>query len=163
MLLKLHKFGKLKKSSDATKTTTCHTNEMSTIVQQFTSNDTLIPTPNFLYTKDEIIKKLVETQITVLNTISAKSNSQHSNTLNQCSSFLPSNSPNENSPNKKQLASQEQQDPAIGRPCSSQLQEISHPIQMRHQRSEQNITMESIYGAIYWKISPNQIFVNILT
>ena len=31
-----------------------------------------------LCTKDEIIKKLVETQNTVLNTISAKSNNQHS-------------------------------------------------------------------------------------
>ena len=41
-------------------------------------------------TKDEIIKKLVETQNTVLNTISAKSNNQHSNTLNQSSSSLPS-------------------------------------------------------------------------
>ena len=90
MLLKLHKFGNLKKPSDVTKTTTCHTNEMSTIVQLFTSDNTLIPTPNFLYMKDEIIKKLFESP--VLNTISAKSNNQHSNTLNQCSSFLPSNS-----------------------------------------------------------------------
>ena len=110
MLLKLHKFGNLKKPSDATKTTTCYTNEMSTIVQLFTSDNTLIPTPNFLYMKDEIIKKLFETQGPVLNTISAKSNNQHSSTLNQCSSFLPSNSPNENSHNKKRLASQEQQD-----------------------------------------------------
>ena len=36
-----------------------------------------------LCTKDEIIKKLVETQSTVLNTISAKANNQHSNTQNQ--------------------------------------------------------------------------------
>ena len=43
-----------------------------------------------LCTKDEIIKKLVETQNTVPNTISAKSNNQHSNTLNQSSSSLPS-------------------------------------------------------------------------
>ena len=38
--------GSLGKSSDETKITTCHTNEMSTIVQQFTSDDTLIPNPN---------------------------------------------------------------------------------------------------------------------
>ena len=44
-----------------------------------------------LCTNDEIIKKLVETQNTVLNTISAKYNNQHSNTLNQSSSFLLSN------------------------------------------------------------------------
>ena len=31
-----------------------------------------------LYTKDEIIKKLVETENAILNTISAKSNNQHS-------------------------------------------------------------------------------------
>ena len=55
-------------------------------------------------TKDEIIKKLVETQNTVLNTISAKANNQHSNTQNQCSSSLTSNSLNENSHNTKQLA-----------------------------------------------------------
>ena len=42
-----------------------------------------------LCTKDEIIKKLVGNQNTVLNTISAKSNNQHSNTLNQSSSTLP--------------------------------------------------------------------------
>ena len=145
--------GNLQKSSVETKTT-CHKNEMSTIVQQFTSDDTLIPIPNDIHTpiteshrtsisvssidesfqklefkicelnksvnyelallnkkleffseylnklvnssltsqqeksleentsllknnlstKDEIIKKLVETQNTVLNTISAKSN-----------------------------------------------------------------------------------------
>ena len=40
-----------------------------------------------LCTKDEIIKKLLETHNTVLSTISAKSNNQHSNTLNQSSSF----------------------------------------------------------------------------
>ena len=34
-------------------------------------------------TKDEIIKKLVETLNIVLATISTKSNNQHSNTLNQ--------------------------------------------------------------------------------
>ena len=54
-----------------------------------------------LCTKDEIIKKLVETQNTVLNTISAKSNNQHSNILNQSSSSLPSNNLNENSHNTK--------------------------------------------------------------
>ena len=51
--------------------------------------------------KDEIIKKLVETQNRVLNTISAKSNNQHSNILNQSSSSLPSNNLNENSHNTK--------------------------------------------------------------
>ena len=40
-----------------------------------------------LCTKDQIIKKLVETHNTVLNTIPANSNNQHSNTLNQSSSF----------------------------------------------------------------------------
>ena len=49
--------------------------------------------------KEEIIKKLVETQNTVLNTISAKSNNQHSNILNQSSFSLPSNNLNENSHN----------------------------------------------------------------
>ena len=33
-------------SSDETKITTHHTNEMSTIVQQFTSDDKLVPIPN---------------------------------------------------------------------------------------------------------------------
>ena len=42
--------GNLDKSSDETKITTCHTNEMSTIVQQFTSDDTLIPIPNDIHT-----------------------------------------------------------------------------------------------------------------
>ena len=51
--------------------------------------------------KDEIIKKLVETQNTVLNTISAKSINQHSSILNQSSSSLPSNNLNENSHNTK--------------------------------------------------------------
>ena len=50
-------------------------------------------------TKDEIIKKLDETQSTVLNTISAKANNQHSNTQNESSSSLPSNSLNEKSHN----------------------------------------------------------------
>ena len=31
------------------------------------------------------------------------------------------------------------------RPCSSQLQEISHTIQTHHQRSERNIAMKNIY------------------
>ena len=84
--------------------------------------------------KDQIIKKLVETQSTVLDTISAKSNNQHSNTLNQSSFSLPSNSFDENSHNTKQFASQEQQDPHMAIPCSSQLQVIAHPIQTHHQR-----------------------------
>ena len=208
--------GNLEKSSDATKITTCHTNEMSTIVHQFTSDDTPIPIPNDFYTpitenhrtsvsifsihesfqklelkiceltksvnyelallnkkmdsfseylnklvnssqssqqekslketisvlkknlctKEEIIKKLVETQNTVLNTISAKSNNQHSNTFNQSSSSFPSNSLTENSHNTKSLALQEQQHPPIARPCSSQLQKISHPSPTHHQKSE---------------------------
>ena len=41
--------------------------------------------------EDEIIKKLVETQNTVFNTISAKSNNQYSNTLNQSGSSLKEN------------------------------------------------------------------------
>ena len=40
----------LEKSSDATKITTCHTNEMSAIVQQFISDDTLIRIPNNIHT-----------------------------------------------------------------------------------------------------------------
>ena len=99
-----------------------------------------------LCTKDEIIKKLVETQNTFLNTISAKYNNQHSNTLNQSSSFLLSkNNLHQNPHNTKQLASQEPQDPPIARPCSSQLQEISHTTQTHHQRPEQNIAMKNIY------------------
>ena len=42
--------GNLEKSSDATKITTCDANKMSAIVQQFTSDDTLIPIPNDIYT-----------------------------------------------------------------------------------------------------------------
>ena len=38
------------KSSDATKITTCHANEMSAIAQQFISDDTLIPIPNDIHT-----------------------------------------------------------------------------------------------------------------
>ena len=40
----------LEKSSDPTKITTCHTNEMSAIVQQFISDDSLIPIPNDIHT-----------------------------------------------------------------------------------------------------------------
>ena len=96
--------------------------------------------------KDEIINKLVETQNTVLNTVSANYNNQHSNTLNQSSSSLTSNNLNENSHNTKQLASQESQNPPIARHCSSKLQEISHPTQKHHQRPEQNIAMKNIYA-----------------
>ena len=210
---------------DETKITTRHTNEMSTIVQQFTSDDTLIPIPNDINTpitknycasistssfdeslqkldlkiyelnksvnfelpllnkkmdsssecfnklvnsslpsqneksleenisllkknlcmEDEIIKKLVETQNTVLNTISAKSNNQHSNILNQSSFSLPSNNLNENSHNTKPLTSQEPQDPPVAQPYSSQLQKILHPTQAYHQRLEQNIAVKNIY------------------
>ena len=79
-------------------------------------------------TEDEIIKKLVETQSTVLNTISAKTNNQHSNTQNQSSSSLSSNSLNDTKQfakqlhNTKQLASQEQQHPPITRPCSPSME-----------------------------------------
>ena len=58
-----------------------------------------------LCTKDEIIKKLAEAHSAVLNTISAKSDNQQSNTLNQSSSSLPCKCLNENSKNTKQLAS----------------------------------------------------------
>ena len=60
-----------------------------------------------LCTKDEIIKKLIETQSTVLNTISAKANSRYSNAQNQSSSSLSSNIVNKNSHNTKQLAVEE--------------------------------------------------------
>ena len=83
--------------------------------------------------KDEIIKKLVETQNTVLNTISVKSNNQHSNVLNQSSSSLPSNKLHENPHNTKQLTSQEPQDLPVARPYSSQLQKILHLTQAHHQ------------------------------
>ena len=97
-----------------------------------------------LCTKDEIINKLVETQNTVLNTVSAKYNNQHSNTLNQSSSSLTSNNLNKNSHNTKQLASQESQNPPIARHCSSQLQEISHPTQKHHKyRNEKYICRKS--------------------
>ena len=46
---------KIDKSSDETKITTCHTNEMPTIVQQFTSDDTLIPIPNDIHTPSQKI------------------------------------------------------------------------------------------------------------
>ena len=42
--------GNLDKSSDENKKTARHTNEMSTIVQQLTSDDTLIPIPNDIRT-----------------------------------------------------------------------------------------------------------------
>ena len=95
--------------------------------------------------KDEIIKKLVETQNTVLNTISAKSNNQHSNILNQSSSSLPSNNLDENSHNTKKLTSQEQQDSPVAQPYSSQLQKISHFNQEHQQRPKQNIAVKNIY------------------
>ena len=60
-----------------------------------------------LCAKDEIIKKFVETQYTVLKIIAAKSKNQHSKTLNQSSSSLPSNNLNENPYITKQLTSQE--------------------------------------------------------
>ena len=96
-----------------------------------------------LCTKDEIIKKLVETQNTVLNTILAKSNNQHSDTLNQSSSSLPSNNLNENSLSTKQLTSQEPQDPPAVEPSSSQLQKISHSTQAHQQSPEQNIAVKN--------------------
>ena len=40
----------LEKSTDTTNITMCHTNEMSTVVQQFTLDDTLIPIPNDTHT-----------------------------------------------------------------------------------------------------------------
>ena len=95
--------------------------------------------------ENEIIKKLVETQNTVFNTISAKSNNQYSNTLNQSSSSLPSNNLNENSHNTKQLTSLEPQDAPVARTYSSQLQKISHPTQPHLQRLEQNIAVKNIY------------------
>ena len=42
--------GNSDKSSDDTKITICHTNETSTIVQQFTSDNPLIPIPNDIHT-----------------------------------------------------------------------------------------------------------------
>ena len=81
---------------------------------------------------------------TALNTISEKANNQHLNTQNQSTTFLPSKNLNQNSHNTKQLASQEQQYSPIARPCSSQLQEISRPIQTHHQRSKRNIAMGNI-------------------
>ena len=42
--------GNLEKSSDGTKITAFHTNEMPAIVQQFTLNDTLIPILNDTHT-----------------------------------------------------------------------------------------------------------------
>ena len=42
--------GNLEKSIDKTKITTYHANEMSTIVEQFISDDTLIPIPNDIHT-----------------------------------------------------------------------------------------------------------------
>ena len=45
-------------SDDATNITTCHTNKMSTIAQQFTSDDTLIPIPNIHTPITEITTRL---------------------------------------------------------------------------------------------------------
>ena len=98
-----------------------------------------------LCAKDEIIKNLVETQSTALNTISAKSNIQHLNSLNQANFSLPSKNLNQHSHNTKQLVSQEQQHPPIPLPRTLQLKEILHPIQTHHQRLEWNITTKSKY------------------
>lgn len=98
-----------------------------------------------LCAKDEIIKNLVETQSTALNTISAKSNIQHLNSLNQANFSLPSKNLNQHSHNTKQLVSQEQQHPPIPLPRTLQLKEILHPIQTHHQRLERNITTKSKY------------------
>ena len=40
----------LEKSTDTTNIIMCHANEMSTVVQQFTLDDTLIPIPNYTHT-----------------------------------------------------------------------------------------------------------------
>ena len=40
----------LEKSTDTTNIIMCHANEMSTVVQQFTLDDTLIPIPNDTHT-----------------------------------------------------------------------------------------------------------------
>ena len=98
-----------------------------------------------LCAKDEIIKNLVETQSTALNTISAKSNIQHLNSLNQANFSLPSKNLNQHCHNTKQLVSQEQQHPPIPLPRTLQLKEILHPIQTHHQRLERNITTKSKY------------------
>ena len=98
-----------------------------------------------LCAKDEIIKNLVETQSTALNTISAKSNIQHLNSLNQANFSLPSKNLNQHSHNTKQLVSQEQQHPPIPLPRTLQLKEMLHPIQTHHQRLERNITTKSKY------------------
>ena len=98
-----------------------------------------------LCAKDEIIKNLDETQSTALNTISAKSNIQHLNSLNQANFSLPSKNLNQHSHNTKQLVSQEQQHPPIPLPRTLQLKQILHPIQTHHQRLERNITTKSKY------------------
>ena len=82
---------------------------------------------------------------TALNTISAKSNIQHLNSLNQANFSLPSKNLNQHSHNTKQLVSQEQQHPPIPLPRTLQLKEILHPIQTHHQRLERNITTKSKY------------------
>ena len=107
--------------------------------------------------KEEIIKKLVENQNTVLNTISAKPNTQHSDILNQSSSSLTCNKLNENSRNTKQLTSQGPQDPLVARRYSSQLQKISHPIQAHHQRPEQYTSVKNIYVGNLPEDIPKQV------
>ena len=66
--------------------------------QEKSLEEHISPLRKNLCKNDEIIKKLVESQWTILNTISAKSNNQHSNTLasssSQSSSSLTSNSLN---------------------------------------------------------------------
>ena len=55
-------------------------------------NLTLFVLKKNLCVKDEIIKKLVDNQSTfIIDTISVKSNDQHSNTVNQANFSLPSN------------------------------------------------------------------------
>ena len=114
---------------------------MSTVIYQ--ENNSVLR--KNLCAKDEIIKNLVETQSTALNTISAKSNIQHLNSLNQANFSLPSKNLNQHCHNTKQLVSQEQQHPPIPLPRTLQLKEILHPIQTHHQRLERNITTKSKY------------------
>lgn len=114
---------------------------MSTVIYQ--ENNSVLR--KNLCAKDEIIKNLVETQSTALNTISAKSNIQHLNSLNQANFSLPSKNLNQHSHNTKQSVSQEQQHPPIPLPRTLQLKEILHPIQTHHQRLERNITTKSKY------------------
>ena len=115
-----------------------------------------------LCAKDEIIKNLVETQSTALNTISAKSNIQHLNSLNQANFSLPSKNLNQHCHNTKQLVSQEQQFHLFHYRVLCNWKKYCIPFKHTTKDLSETLLQKVNIWAIYWKILPNKIFVNFL-